>query len=162
MLLLQAVRLERRYLGCFDLPFSTILANKRIEGVFELDVPTPLVGYEMEPPPQRSTEEEEDEAEMQARVDARDDASSTTARDQRERRRKLAAMDAKRTQIRLMIALDPPIAQPIRQIDEPTASIVYFLHVLSFILFHQRENLGCRPYPLHHQCKNATSILRNH
>jgi hypothetical protein len=44
------VRLGRRYLGSFDVPFQTILANKRIEGTFEVEVPLPILGYELEPP----------------------------------------------------------------------------------------------------------------
>ena len=40
---------EARWLGSFSLPFSTIYRNSKLEGVFPLDVPAMLLGYDKDP-----------------------------------------------------------------------------------------------------------------
>lgn len=59
----EAVRIERRFLGSFTIPFQTLLLNERIEGSFELDVPVPLIGYEQELEHVGSDDEDEKERE---------------------------------------------------------------------------------------------------
>eukprot|EP00762_Andalucia_godoyi_P001174 ANDGO_02017.mRNA.1 hypothetical protein NAEGRDRAFT_77673 len=41
-------RRERRYLGNLKIPFSTVYANRKVEGTFRLDVPPVNLGYEAE------------------------------------------------------------------------------------------------------------------
>lgn len=42
-------RKERRFLGSFQLPFSTVFENERIDGSFQLEVPKVLFGYQRAP-----------------------------------------------------------------------------------------------------------------
>eukprot|EP00750_Incisomonas_marina_P019918 INCI3652.1.p1 GENE.INCI3652.1~~INCI3652.1.p1 ORF type:complete len:1755 (+),score=364.46 INCI3652.1:316-5580(+) len=141
----EAVRLERRYLGSFDIPFQTILANKRIEGVFEVDVPMPLVGYELEPVAPRDADDIEEEEE-----EARREEAAAAATPKAKKKRKPASTE-RLTQIRLMITLDPPIAKPIRDLEEPTAistsatmqkRFVHFARVLEYKLSNQFPVIG--------------------
>ena len=38
-------RRERRFLGSFGIPFSTVYENQRVEGSFRVNVPFSLLGY---------------------------------------------------------------------------------------------------------------------